>query len=148
MVLRHRLAGVELMPQFCYNADLLATMTTSTSLSGSAFSPKPPAKGSFPLDHLGECKDFAVAYEQCLERHKKVSSECRSEARLYLQCRMERGLMATEEWKKLGLDKEKMETGVKGGEQERPEATGFVAGARSAKRRKDRYNQGRGEETG
>lgn len=119
-------------------------MTTSTSLSGAALAPKPPAKGSFPLDHLAECKQFALAYERCLDEHNKISSHCREEARLYLQCRMERGLMAREEWKKLGLDKDKMEAGVKGSGEERAEAKGFVAGARSAKRRKDRYKEDRG----
>lgn len=126
-------------------------MTTSTSLSGAALAPKPPAKGSFPLDHLAECKLFAVAYEQCLEQHGKISSHCRKEARLYLQCRMERGLMAKEEWEKLGLGNDKIDTGSSdknGGKrvEATAEATGFIAGARSAKRRKERYKKGGGQD--
>lgn len=117
-------------------------MTTSTSLSGASLAPKPPAKGSFPLDHLGECKQFAIAYEACLERYDRVTNHCRKQARQYLQCRMERGLMAQEGWKSLGLEKDGVEKqGQAGQDETRAEAEGFVAGARSAKRRKDRYRK-------
>lgn len=122
-------------------------MTTSTSLSGAALAPKPPAKGSFPLDHLAECREFARAYETCLEKHDKISSHCRKEARLYLQCRMERGLMVKEEWEKLGLGDDKIGSEARGKDaEERAEAKGFIAGARSAKRRKERYKKGTQEE--
>lgn len=117
-------------------------MTTSTSLSGASLAPKPPAKGSFPLDHLAECKQFAIAYETCLKEHNHTTSQCRKEAREYLQCRMERGLMAQERWDKLGLDKEKVGGSIdKAKLEERVEAGGFVAGARSAKRRKEKYGK-------
>lgn len=106
--------------------------------------PRPPAKGSFPLDHLAECKQFAVAYETCLEKHNKLTRRCRQEARQYLECRMQRGLMAQEGWDKLGLGDDKLEVGAtaKGaGEPDRrqAEAGGFVAGARTARRRKERH---------
>lgn len=113
-------------------------MTTSTNLSGASIPPKPPAKGSFPLDHLSECRSFAKAYEKCLHEHGKQTSLCRREARAYLQCRMERGLMAQEEWSKLGLSKDELKNENSESIQ-RNEEDGFVAGARAAKRRKDRY---------
>lgn len=57
--------------------------------------------------------------------------------------------MATEEWEKLGLGNDKLESGAKDkGAAERTEATGFVAGARSAKRRKERYKKETAKESG
>lgn len=117
-------------------------MTTSTSLSGRALSPKPPAKGSFPLDHLGECKLFAESYERCLREHGKIVGSCREAMRKYLQCRMDAGLMAKEEWSKLGLDSERDRPDATQMKQQRDERDGFVAGMRMAKRRKDRYANG------
>lgn len=125
-------------------------MATSTSLSGRTSAPKPPAKGSFPLDHLGECKLFAVAYERCLDENGRAAGRCREQARKYLKCRMDAGLMAQEEWKKLGLEHDRpvggQGDGAQGGkdgnaDEERAEQKGFVAGVRTAKRRKDRYNK-------
>ena len=116
-------------------------MTTSTSLSGRALPPRPPAKGSFPLDHLGECQEFAKAYEECLRNHKRIAGYCRHEARKYLECRMEAGLMAKEEWRKLGLaeEQDRTEEDTSTGElPQRAEKKGFVAGMRTAKRRKER----------
>jgi cytochrome c oxidase assembly protein subunit 19 len=66
--------------------------------------PRPPEKGSFPLDHLGECKNVVERVLQCMRDHKQEARFCRQEFRDYLQCRMERGLMQKEEWDKLGLD--------------------------------------------
>ncbi|XP_065910583.1 cytochrome c oxidase assembly protein COX19-like isoform X2 [Dysidea avara] len=65
--------------------------------------PKPPDKGSFPLDHEGECKRYMVEYMQCLKQKKRDNHECREESRQYLQCRMDRGLMKVEDFSKLGF---------------------------------------------
>lgn len=65
--------------------------------------PRPPDKGSFPLDHEGECKDFMKQYMQCLKRSGYDNGLCRSESKAYLRCRMERELMAQEDFKKLGF---------------------------------------------
>ncbi|XP_064393633.1 cytochrome c oxidase assembly protein COX19-like [Halichondria panicea] len=70
------------------------------------FRPKPPDKGSFPLDHEGECKEFMVKYMRCLKNHSNDNSLCRDESKSYLQCRMERNLMAKEEFSKLGYKDE------------------------------------------
>ncbi|GAV02119.1 hypothetical protein RvY_12721 [Ramazzottius varieornatus] len=71
--------------------------------SGSkAFKPKPPDKGSFPLDHEGECKINMESYMKCLSDNKYDNSKCRLEAKDYLDCRMRNELMAKEPWTKLG----------------------------------------------
>lgn len=70
------------------------------------FIPKPPAKGAFPLDHDGECRDEMVKYMECLKQHKLDSSACRSLSQSYLKCRMDSKLMAQEDWKKLGFSDE------------------------------------------
>ena len=70
------------------------------------FKTKPPEKGSFPLDHEGECKENMVKYMQCLRENKMQNSQCRDESKEYLQCRMDRNLMAKEPWSKLGYSEE------------------------------------------
>ena len=66
------------------------------------FKPTPPDKGSFPLDHEGECKMSYLKYMVCLSENNHLNSECRQQSKDYLQCRMEKNLMAKEEWSKLG----------------------------------------------
>ncbi|EDO34751.1 predicted protein [Nematostella vectensis] len=67
------------------------------------FQTKPPDRGSFPLDHDGECKDFMITYMQCLKKNKNMNFNCRAESQAYLQCRMDRELMAKEDLAKLGF---------------------------------------------
>lgn len=67
-----------------------------------SFTPTPPQKGSFPLDHQGECKKFMIKYMLCLRENKNENSLCREQSQDYLACRMEKGLMVQEEWSKLG----------------------------------------------
>ncbi|KAI0996290.1 hypothetical protein K3495_g11890 [Podosphaera aphanis] len=67
--------------------------------------PTPPQRGSFPLDHEGECKDVMVQYLSCVKRTKGSNDpECRDIAKSYLGCRMERNLMAKDEFRNLGFD--------------------------------------------
>eukprot|EP01114_Cavostelium_apophysatum_P009574 TRINITY_DN22754_c0_g1_i1.p1 TRINITY_DN22754_c0_g1~~TRINITY_DN22754_c0_g1_i1.p1 ORF type:complete len:110 (+),score=10.16 TRINITY_DN22754_c0_g1_i1:160-489(+) len=68
--------------------------------------PSPPEKGSFPLDHFGECKEFMKSYMECLKTNTNASVNCRDQARRYLSCRMDAGLMAKEEFDRLGLTNE------------------------------------------
>lgn len=121
-------------------------MTTSTSLNGRSLQPKAPLKGSFPLDHLGECKPLAKLYSTCLLDNEGAAGQCREIARRYLECRMEAGLMAREEMSSLGLAGEVPApagegVGGDGGDvpaERRPEERqGFVAGMRTAKRRRN-----------
>lgn len=119
-------------------------MTTSTSLSGRSLAPRPPLKGSFPLDHLGECKPLAQLYAACLQEHSGTASKCRKLAREYLECRMSNGLMAEEELSRLGISPESDISLLKNTEDINrdndkhrvEEKKGFVAGMRTAKRRK------------
>ena len=65
--------------------------------------PNPPARGSFPLDHDAECQPLMKQYLRCLKTARGVNSpECRELSKGYLNCRMERGLMAPDEMKNLG----------------------------------------------
>nr|XP_031858211.1 cytochrome c oxidase assembly protein COX19 [Kwoniella shandongensis]KAA5525283.1 cytochrome c oxidase assembly protein COX19 [Kwoniella shandongensis] len=50
----------------------------------------PPQRGSFPLDHDGECKAFMLAYLKCLKIHGSNNGECRLESKRYLECRMDK----------------------------------------------------------
>ena len=80
-------------------------MSTPGSPGGSVrlSRPTPPARGSFPLDHDNECQPLMKAYLACLRGAKGVNSEpCRDISKRYLQCRMERNLMARDEMRNLG----------------------------------------------
>ena len=72
-----------------------------------AYKPTPPERGSFPLDHDQECKHLISSYLRCLKTQNtpgENKEECRLLAKDYLHCRMEKGLMAKDEWKNLGLE--------------------------------------------
>ncbi|XP_041062794.1 cytochrome c oxidase assembly protein COX19 [Carcharodon carcharias] len=78
-------------------------MSTAMNFSSKSFSPRPPDKGSFPLDHLGECKEFKEKFMNCLRENKFGNSPCREQSKEYLECRMERQLMTKEPLEKLGF---------------------------------------------
>ncbi|EPQ61034.1 hypothetical protein GLOTRDRAFT_31317 [Gloeophyllum trabeum ATCC 11539] len=67
------------------------------------FQVTPPDRGSFPLDHYGECRDFMTAYMNCLRNNNNSSTPCRHLNKAYLECRMNKGLMEKDDWKNLGL---------------------------------------------
>ncbi|KAF9270548.1 hypothetical protein L218DRAFT_993142 [Marasmius fiardii PR-910] len=67
------------------------------------FKVTPPDRGSFPLDHYGECKDQMMSYMKCLQNNSNTSTTCRDLSKSYLECRMQKGLMERDEWKNLGL---------------------------------------------
>jgi len=76
------------------------------------YKPAPPERGSFPLDHDAECKHLISAYLRCLKSQSNPgmnSEECRQLAKGYLDCRMQKGLMAKDEWDNLGLVFDKKE---------------------------------------
>ncbi|GAP92392.1 putative cytochrome c oxidase assembly protein cox19 [Rosellinia necatrix] len=69
--------------------------------------PVPPERGSFPLDHDGECKHVMTRYLSCIKKVKGVNEdECRNLAKSYLACRMDRNLMARDDFKNLGFAEE------------------------------------------
>ena len=77
---------------------------TNPSQRTKVFLATPPDKGSFPLDHDKECHNEMVKYMKCLADNRNDNSKCRESSREYLACRMDKGLMAREEWKNLGFD--------------------------------------------
>ncbi|KAF2003334.1 hypothetical protein P154DRAFT_429354 [Amniculicola lignicola CBS 123094] len=55
------------------------------------YKPSPPERGSFPLDHDGECKSLMISYLQCIRQHRGTNdNDCRHLSKSYLSCRMER----------------------------------------------------------
>lgn len=76
---------------------------SSATFGQKKFQPTPPEKGSFPLDHEGQCKTSAYKYMFCLSVNNGDNSKCRQQSKDYLDCRMQNDLMAKEEWTKLGL---------------------------------------------
>ncbi|KAJ2554105.1 Cytochrome c oxidase assembly protein cox19 [Coemansia sp. RSA 1933] len=65
--------------------------------------PTPPDRGSFPLDHEGECKGVMTRYLECLQTRNGNGKKCKHISKEYLECRMERSLMDRDEWKNLGF---------------------------------------------
>src|SRR5690606_5521190 len=56
---------------------------------------------------LGECKPVMVDYLACLKRVRgNNDAECRLLAKAYLKCRMDKQLMAVDEFKNLGFHDE------------------------------------------
>ncbi|KAH8905348.1 hypothetical protein BR93DRAFT_960398 [Coniochaeta sp. PMI_546] len=83
--------------------------------------PTPPQRGSFPLDHEGECTKVMKSYLNCIKKVRGVNEdECRNLAKSYLACRMDHNLMAKDDFKNLGFKDSKedkkleKEKGVKG----------------------------------
>nr|XP_020834342.1 cytochrome c oxidase assembly protein COX19 isoform X1 [Phascolarctos cinereus] len=65
-------------------------MSTAMNFGTKSFQPRPPDKGSFPLDHFGECKAFKEKFLKCLRDNNFENTLCRNESKEYLECRMER----------------------------------------------------------
>ncbi|KAJ1096212.1 hypothetical protein NDU88_001356 [Pleurodeles waltl] len=65
-------------------------MSTAMNFGSKTFKPRPPDKGSFPLDHFGECKEFKERFMKCLRTNNFENTPCRNESKEYLECRMER----------------------------------------------------------
>ncbi|KFH42676.1 Cytochrome c oxidase assembly protein-like protein [Hapsidospora chrysogenum ATCC 11550] len=73
-------------------------------LSSSSLMFSRPQRGSFPLDHDGECREVMKSYLSCMKKVRGVNEdECRDLAKSYLACRMDHNLMARDEFKNLGF---------------------------------------------
>ncbi|XP_030968578.1 cytochrome c oxidase assembly protein COX19-like [Quercus lobata] len=68
--------------------------------------PVPPEKGIFPLDHMHLCDLEKKEYLSCLKSSGHTSEKCRHLSKKYLQCRMEKNLMAKQDMSELGFGKE------------------------------------------
>ena len=49
-----------------------------------------PDKGSFPLDHEGQCKAKMSELMACLKQHEGEAFPCRKLSLAYLECRMDK----------------------------------------------------------
>eukprot|EP00745_Piridium_sociabile_P036358 TRINITY_DN65176_c0_g1_i2.p1 TRINITY_DN65176_c0_g1~~TRINITY_DN65176_c0_g1_i2.p1 ORF type:complete len:130 (+),score=15.12 TRINITY_DN65176_c0_g1_i2:124-513(+) len=86
-----------------------------------------PDRGSFPLDHFGECTEEQRKYMRCLSRNKFDNMSCRHLSQAYLQCRMDNGLMTKEDMSRLGfLPSETAEVSPRKRKERRKEEDGFV----------------------
>ncbi|KAK3192765.1 Cytochrome c oxidase assembly protein cox19 [Lecanicillium sp. MT-2017a] len=64
--------------------------------------PTPPQRGSFPLDHDGECKQVMTEYLACMKQARGVNqNQCRELAKAYLA-----NLMARDDFKNLGFQED------------------------------------------
>ncbi|KAL6972775.1 hypothetical protein U1Q18_026948 [Sarracenia purpurea var. burkii] len=68
--------------------------------------PVPPEKGVFPLDHMHLCDLEKKEYLNCLKSAGHKSEKCRHLSKKYLECRMEKNLMAKQDMSELGFGKE------------------------------------------
>ncbi len=79
----------------------------SNTFGQKVFQPKAPVQGAFPLDHENECKQFMLNYMLCMAREKSENTKCRVQAKEYLSCRMEHGLMDKRDLDQYGFEKDK-----------------------------------------
>jgi hypothetical protein len=66
------------------------------------YAPVPPEKGSFPLDHGGQCRPLMKGFLECLAENRAAHARCATLSKAYLACRMQHGLMAVEDLDELG----------------------------------------------
>ncbi|KGK35328.1 hypothetical protein JL09_g5522 [Pichia kudriavzevii] len=78
-------------------------MSANPGNSIKALRTTPPERGSFPLDHYGDCKEQMTKYMRCL----KIV------AKSYLKCRMDNDLMDKVDWRDLGLPTDEEEDRLK-----------------------------------
>lgn len=86
--------------------------------------PVPPDKGSFPLDHKGQCKECMKTFISCLETNKLEHHKCKQLSKQYLECRMNKNLMQHEDLNDYGFN----HTVSFGAETIKKEKVGFVGG--------------------
>lgn len=103
----------------------LSKMTDA--FGGNRVKVKPPERGVFPLDHDGECKGQMNTFLDCLRKNNQDHFPCQAYSKAYLQCRMDRELMAKEDMKNLGFDKDGEYVRVQRPDGEK-EAQGFISG--------------------
>lgn len=79
-------------------------MSANPGNSIKALRTTPPERGSFPLDHFGDCKEEMVKYMKCMKLvNNENAPNCRLLAKDYLKCRMDHELMDKADWRDLGL---------------------------------------------
>jgi cytochrome c oxidase assembly protein subunit 19 len=81
---------------------LACSTMSSMSFSGGKQFVRPPQRGVFPLDHDSECKQPMQVYILCLKESRDMHHKCRDLSKDYLECRMNRELMAKEDLENMG----------------------------------------------
>lgn len=90
-------------------ARTLTSMSAASApgIGGGKFTPVPPQKGSFPVDHDGECTHLVEKYLKCIKlAGGQNSATCRGLAKDFLECRMKNDLMDYDDWENLGFKDE------------------------------------------
>lgn len=83
------LAGASHLISACLSLPLSPMATPAAR----GLAPTPPDKGSFPLDHFGDCKLLKAEYLMCLQRSSERKTEgCRIQMKQYLECRMQQSV--------------------------------------------------------
>merc|ERR1711971_32239 len=80
-----------------------ASAMTEVGMGKRVMPGRPPDKGSFPLDHFGECTELKAEYMKCLRDNNYDNMSCRYLSKLYLECRMDKNLMRQEPMSALGF---------------------------------------------
>lgn len=122
---------------FVLTATYFRVVLTSIHLRTGTLALGPAARGSFPLDHGGQCKAAADAYLACIRSPttKQAHFECKDLSRSYLECRMNKNLMAPEDLGTLGFSAERAVVPPvdDGGDKSREPIIAGLAGAKKAK---------------
>eukprot|EP00545_Synedropsis_sp_CCMP1620_P001851 CAMPEP_0119005584 /NCGR_PEP_ID=MMETSP1176-20130426/1811_1 /TAXON_ID=265551 /ORGANISM="Synedropsis recta cf, Strain CCMP1620" /LENGTH=119 /DNA_ID=CAMNT_0006957415 /DNA_START=76 /DNA_END=432 /DNA_ORIENTATION=- len=100
---------------------------SSMSFSSGKQYVKPPQRGIFPLDHESECKAAMQSYLGCLKESRDMHHKCRDLSKDYLQCRMDKQLMAEENLNDMGFSEEQKVIGAKEYDKSKEKA-GYIAG--------------------
>ncbi|DAZ94744.1 TPA: hypothetical protein N0F65_011560 [Lagenidium giganteum] len=138
-----------------------AARSSMNATSAPSQSKRPPEKGSFPLDHYGECKPFMKVcavkaagsmnelrltenaelvgpqeFLQCMKEHQSQHIQCKHLSKAYLKCRMDNNLMKEEPLDHLGFhEKGMVQTKRVESLEGRKEGEGFIAGLGVKKKR-------------
>mmetsp|Transcript_20609 Transcript_20609/g.61461 ORF Transcript_20609/g.61461 Transcript_20609/m.61461 type:complete len:120 (-) Transcript_20609:269-628(-) len=104
------------------------------NFSASKSQSQPPERGSFPLDHGKECTPLKKEFLACLKAHGNEHVACRALSQRYIECRMDRGLMARDDLKNVGFGNKAPGAARVVIEGER-ETKGFVAGTHLEERK-------------
>ncbi|KAI4355605.1 hypothetical protein L6164_004362 [Bauhinia variegata] len=95
----------QLQVQICISFLLISALMSAGGAFGGnrGMAPVPPEKGIFPLDHMHLCDLEKKEYVSCLKTSGHQSEKCRQFSKKYLQCRMEKNLMAKQDLSELGF---------------------------------------------
>lgn len=100
---------------------------SSRSMGAAKAVVRPPQRGIFPLDHGAECRTTMERYLSCLKESNEVHHKCRDYSKEYLQCRMDRQLMAKENLDQLGFSEDATVQGAREYDKSK-EIAGYTAG--------------------